>query len=47
MFKRYDEVLGKEEAIHEKVPPEKEIEIVLNDPDSFEKIFDPEVEEDD
>lgn len=42
----YDEVLGKEENVHEFVEPDVGREIELDDPDVFEKLFDPEVEED-
>lgn len=47
MFTRYDEVLKKEEKIHEKVPADKGIYIELKEPDSFKKIFETEVEDDD
>lgn len=42
----YDEVLGKEEKVHEFVQPDVEKEIRLKDPAAFEKLFDPEVEDD-
>ena len=45
-MKVYDEVLGKEENVHETVQPEEERNIVLRDPAVFEKLFDPEVKED-
>ena len=45
-MKVYDEVLGKEEKVHEFVEPDVGKEIKLKDPDVFEKLFDPEVEDD-
>ena len=39
MIIRYDEVLKKKEKIHEVVPADKGIEIKLQDPESFKKIF--------
>lgn len=44
MIKRFDEVLGKEEWIHEEV--HKGVELKLTEPETFRKIFE-EVEEDD
>ena len=44
-MERYDEVLGKKEKIHEEVTPEVGVELKLNEPESFKKIF--EGEEDD
>ena len=46
MIKRFDEVLGKEEWIHEEVPADKGVELKLTEPETFRKIFE-EVEEDD
>ena len=45
-MKVYDEVLGKEEKVHEFVELDVEKEIKLQDPAVFEKLFDPEVEDD-
>lgn len=45
-MKLYDEVLGKEENIHETVKPESEKEIVMKDPDTFGEIWSQEVSED-
>lgn len=42
----YDEVLGKNVAVHELVKPEEEREIVLKDPDVFAKLFETEEDED-
>lgn len=41
----YDEVLGREEKVHELVKPEEEKEITLKEPEVFAKLFDPEVED--
>ena len=46
-MKIYDEVLKQEVKVHEKVVTESEQEIILNDPDTFDKIFDREAVEDD
>ena len=41
-MKVYDEILGREENVHEPVLPEKGKEIVLKDPEIFGEIFDKE-----
>ncbi len=35
----FDEVLGKEEKVHEEVTPEKGVSIELQEPDTFKEIF--------
>lgn len=44
-MKVYDDVLGKEENVHELVKPEVEKEIRLKEPDAFKNLFEPEEEE--
>ena len=44
-MKLFDEVLGKEENVHEEVTPEKGVKLELKDPESFKKIFETEEEE--
>ena len=44
-MKLFDEVLGKEENVHEEVTPEKGVKLELKDPESFKKIFEQEEEE--
>lgn len=38
-MKVFDEVLGKEENVHEEVTPEKGVNLELKDPESFKEIF--------
>ena len=38
-MKVFDEVLGKEENVHEEVTPEKGVSLELKDPESFKEIF--------
>lgn len=38
-MKVFDEVLQKEENVHEEVTPEKGVNLELKDPESFKKIF--------
>lgn len=35
----FDEVLGKEENVHEEVTPEKGVSLELKEPESFKEIF--------
>lgn len=38
-MKVFDEVLGKEENVHEEVTPEKGVYLELKEPESFKEIF--------
>lgn len=41
-MKIFDEVLGKEEKIHEEVTPESGVYLELEEPESFKEIFEEE-----
>lgn len=38
-MKFFDEILGKEEQVHEEVTPDKGVELKLEDPETFDGLF--------